>query len=210
MDELKKKYPSLLSRVKHKNENEAPDVVTSDSDLVTPQLPKVFPDSAHAYKYIQQSSSGLIKILQETSTLDNATISPWIADAQKLASFKVEPRKLVVIGRTGAGKSTAISALCGRPILATGADNRGRVFLQGAMRDFGLTWKYSACTSAPTEVIYEDIGNVHCRATVKFLSTALTHRLRRSPADETSSSGSRQDSGPAKAAWEILCQVYPQ
>ncbi|KAH7916663.1 hypothetical protein BJ138DRAFT_1108455 [Hygrophoropsis aurantiaca] len=199
----------------------------SDSDAITSQLPKVLLDSTHACTYIQQSSRQLIKLLQGTSSVDHATISPWIADAQKLASFKLEPKKLVVLGRTGAGKSTAISALCGQPILATGAD----AIFTWVMHDLSLTWIYSACTSAPTEVIYEDIGNALCRATVTFLSrglvkapiqldcglvslftpyeTALICILRRSPADESSSSGSRQDAGPAKVAWETLCQIYP-
>ncbi|OJA10927.1 hypothetical protein AZE42_03054 [Rhizopogon vesiculosus] len=46
----------------------------------------------------------------------------WKADAEKLGSMDPRARKLASIGRTGAGKSTAINALLGAPALSTRAD----------------------------------------------------------------------------------------
>ncbi|KAH7925971.1 hypothetical protein BV22DRAFT_1128553 [Leucogyrophana mollusca] len=96
--------------------------MTDLSNDATNPVPQALLDSTRAYAFIRQANAGLIRILQEASDLDPKISTTWTADAQKLVEFKPEPRRLVVIGRTGAGKSTAITALCGQPILATGAD----------------------------------------------------------------------------------------
>jgi putative ribosome biogenesis GTPase RsgA len=51
----------------------------------------------------------------------------WRAEAKKLGDSKLRPRKLAFIGRTGVGKSTAINALLGAPVLSTRADVSGEL-----------------------------------------------------------------------------------
>lgn len=46
----------------------------------------------------------------------------WKAEANELSNCKPRTRKLAFIGRTGAGKSTAINAVLGAPVLSTRAD----------------------------------------------------------------------------------------
>ncbi|KAG2106221.1 uncharacterized protein F5147DRAFT_761780 [Suillus discolor] len=66
----------------------------------------------------------------------------WKAEAHDLGNCKPRRRKLAFIGRTGAGKSTAINAILGAPVLSTRAD---------------------------TEIIYEDLPPSTWRASVKFI-----------------------------------------
>jgi ribosome biogenesis GTPase A len=46
----------------------------------------------------------------------------WKAEANDLANCTPRTRKLAFIGRTGAGKSTAINAVLGAPVLSTRAN----------------------------------------------------------------------------------------
>ncbi|KAG0703404.1 hypothetical protein DFH29DRAFT_917013 [Suillus ampliporus] len=73
----------------------------------------------------------------------------WKVRAQELSSSKPQTKKLAFIGRTGAGKSTAINAILGAPVLSTRAD--------------------VTCTSVQTEVIYEALPPTHWRATINFV-----------------------------------------
>ncbi|KAG2064110.1 hypothetical protein BDR04DRAFT_1122797 [Suillus decipiens] len=69
-------------------------------------------------------------------------LGKWKVEAKKLGDSMPRLRKLAFIGRTGVGKSTAINAILGAPILSTGAD---------------------------TEVIYEALPPSAWRASIKFI-----------------------------------------
>ncbi|KAG2346296.1 hypothetical protein BDR05DRAFT_959936 [Suillus weaverae] len=73
----------------------------------------------------------------------------WKAEANKLGNSIPQLRKLAFIGRTGVGKSTAINAILGAPVLSTRAD--------------------VTCTSVQTEVIYEALPPSVWRASIKFI-----------------------------------------
>ncbi|OAX33703.1 hypothetical protein K503DRAFT_786312 [Rhizopogon vinicolor AM-OR11-026] len=81
----------------------------------------------------------------------------WKADAKKLSSTEPRARKLAFIGRTGAGKSTAINALLGASVLSTRADG--------------------ACTSVQTEVIYENLPPSAWRASITFVGADHWRKL---------------------------------
>jgi GTP-binding protein EngB required for normal cell division len=55
----------------------------------------------------------------------NPGFRKWRAEAEKLGNSKPRTRKLAFIGRTGVGKSTAINAILGAPVLSTRADVSG-------------------------------------------------------------------------------------
>lgn len=123
----------------------------------------------------------------------------WKVEAQKLGDSELQPRKFAFIGRTGVGKSTAINAILGAPVLSTAADG--------------------ACTSVQTEVIYENLPPSEWRVNVQFIETddweiTLSNMLDdlevyRDRGPSNHGRGTHDDSGPAMEAWETLKQVYP-
>lgn len=115
----------------------------------------------------------------------------WRAEAKKLGDSKLRPRKLAFIGRTGVGKSTAINALLGAPVLSTRADG--------------------ACTSVQTEVVYEALPPSFWRASVKFIDKNEWENTLSDMLDDLEAymDGINSDSGPAKDAWETIKEVYP-
>ncbi|KAG1729458.1 P-loop containing nucleoside triphosphate hydrolase protein [Suillus lakei] len=121
----------------------------------------------------------------------------WKAEAQTLGNSKPQSRKLAFIGRTGVGKSTAINAILGAPVLSTRAD--------------------VTCTSVQTEVIYEELPPSAWRASIKFIEkydwkNTLSNMLDDLEAYRGYSNigrGIHDDSGPAIDAWETLKEVYP-
>lgn len=119
----------------------------------------------------------------------------WRAEAKKLSNSEPRSRKLAFIGRTGVGKSTAINAILGAPVLSTRADG--------------------ACTSVQTEVIYENLLPSAWRASIKFVAqddweNTLSNMLGDLEAyREAYTDGVHSDSGPAMDAWETLKEVYP-
>ncbi|KAG1828037.1 hypothetical protein EV424DRAFT_577369 [Suillus variegatus] len=75
----------------------------------------------------------------------------WKTEAQKLGDSAFQPRKFTFIGRTGVGKSTAINAILGAPVLSTAAD--------------------VTCTSVQTEVVYENLPPSEWRVSIQFIET---------------------------------------
>lgn len=121
----------------------------------------------------------------------------WKKEAQKLGNSKPGTRQMAFIGRTGAGKSTAMNAILGAPVLSTRADG--------------------ACTSVQTEVCYEDLPPSTWRASIKFVEKDEWKKTLLNILDDldvygTSNKGYgiHDDSGPAMDAWETLKQVYPR
>ncbi|KAG2144409.1 uncharacterized protein EDB93DRAFT_1329269 [Suillus bovinus] len=143
----------------------------------------------------------------------------WKVETQKLGNSKLQPRKFAFIGRTGVGKSTAINAILGAPVLSTGADVRVRnksIFVPISL----LTLlPCRACTSVQTEVIYENLPRSEWRASIKFIDyddweKTLANMLDdiKSYRDRGSSNtgrGIHEDSEPAMNAWGMLKEVYP-
>lgn len=124
----------------------------------------------------------------------------WKTEAQKLGNSKPRTRKMAFIGRTGAGKSTAMNAILGAPVLSTRADG--------------------ACTSVQTEVFYEDLPPSAWRAIIKFIGKDEWKKTLSNMLDDidvyvlgggTSNIGHgiHDDSEPAMDAWEALKEVYP-
>ncbi|KAG2346293.1 hypothetical protein BDR05DRAFT_959933 [Suillus weaverae] len=124
----------------------------------------------------------------------------WKTEAQKLGNSKPRTRKMAFIGRTGAGKSTAMNAILGAPVLSTRAD--------------------VTCTSVQTEVFYEDLPPSAWRAIIKFVGKDEWKKTLSNMLDDidvyvlgggTSNIGHgiHDDSEPAMDAWEALKEVYP-
>lgn len=123
----------------------------------------------------------------------------WKAEANDLANCTPRTRKLAFIGRTGAGKSTAINAVLGAPVLSTRADG--------------------ACTSVQTEIIYENLHPCTWRASVSFIKKEEWKKTLCNLLDDIAAvtvsgeSGAlkigRDDFRPALDAWEVLKEVYP-
>jgi GTPase SAR1 family protein len=116
----------------------------------------------------------------------------WKAEAKELGNSKPQSRKLAFIGRTGVGKSTAINAILGAPVLSAGADG--------------------ACTSVQTEIIYEDLVPPSAwRASIKFIRKDDWRNTLSNMLDDLEAyrGGIHDDSGPAMDAWETLREVYP-
>ncbi|KAG1849559.1 hypothetical protein C8R48DRAFT_764569 [Suillus tomentosus] len=113
----------------------------------------------------------------------------WKAEAHDLGNCKPRRRKLAFIGRTGAGKSTAINAILGAPVLSTRAD---------------------------TEIIYEDLPPSTWRASVKFIEKDEWKKTLHNLLDDISAvceggglNIGRDDLRPALDAWKALKEVYP-
>ncbi|KAG1824907.1 uncharacterized protein BJ212DRAFT_554371 [Suillus subaureus] len=125
----------------------------------------------------------------------------WKIEAQKLGNSKPRTRKMAFIGRTGAGKSTAMNAILGAPVLSTRAD--------------------VTCTSVQTEVFYEDLPPSTWRASIKFVGKDEWKKTLSNMLDDldvyvqlgggTSNIGHdiHDDSGPAMAAWGTLKEESP-
>ncbi|KAG2037148.1 hypothetical protein BDR03DRAFT_1011067 [Suillus americanus] len=136
----------------------------------------------------------------------------WKAEAHDLGNCKPRTRKLAFIGRTGAGKSTAINAILGAPVLSTRADGSA---YSPILTLFILTLLArcagSACTSVQTEIIYEDLLPSTWRASVNFIEKDEWKKTLQNLLDDITAvceSGAlkieREDFRPALDAWDIL------
>ncbi|KAG2337743.1 hypothetical protein BDR05DRAFT_1063069 [Suillus weaverae] len=120
----------------------------------------------------------------------------WKAEAHDLGNCKPRSRKFAFIGRTGAGKSTAINAILGAPVLSTRADG--------------------ACASVQTEIIYEDLLPSTWRASINFIEKDEWKKTLQNLLDDITvvcEGGAlkigRDDFRSALDAWDILKEVYP-
>ncbi|KAG1824905.1 uncharacterized protein BJ212DRAFT_1323161 [Suillus subaureus] len=116
----------------------------------------------------------------------------WKAEAKKLGNSKPQLRKLAFIGRTGVGKSTAINAILGAPVLLTRAD--------------------VTCTSVQTEVIYEALPPSAWKASIKFIGKDEWKNTLSNMLDDLEvyrHGTTHDDSGPAMDAWETLKEESP-
>ncbi|KIJ62384.1 hypothetical protein HYDPIDRAFT_114471 [Hydnomerulius pinastri MD-312] len=158
---------------------------------------KIRRDAARAMELVKDSMHALAATLLDDrydGLMVNEDRARWKSEAEQLFSHNFQSRKLVVLGRTGAGKSTAINALLGAPVLSTGADR--------------------ACTAVATEITYEELPQGHCRAVISFCSketwlkrvTDLVEDLQQRGEP---SADSLDDLEPAQKAWEELTMVYP-
>ncbi|KAH7925974.1 hypothetical protein BV22DRAFT_1194734 [Leucogyrophana mollusca] len=105
-----------------------------------------------------------------------------------------EPWTLVVVGRTGVGKSTVINQILDARILSTGADG--------------------ACTAVPTELHFEATPADSYRAVVQFRTKEdWSKHLAGLLEDIQTYVGNPQTEGndgePASDAWKTLTEVYP-
>ncbi|KAG2130422.1 uncharacterized protein EDB93DRAFT_1263724 [Suillus bovinus] len=131
----------------------------------------------------------------------------WKAEAHELGKCQPRRRKLAFIGRTGAGKSTAINAILGVQVLSTRAD---LIFTYCTI--FVLTLVRSACTSVQTEIIYENLLPSTWRASVDFIQKDEWKKILHNLLDDISAvcepggilTIGRDDFRPALDAWEIL------
>ncbi|KAG2090104.1 uncharacterized protein F5147DRAFT_764469, partial [Suillus discolor] len=157
----------------------------------------ILPDDIHrCYELIRAANH---KLQQELEIADSRgredydkDLGRWKIDAQKLGDSELQPRKFAFIGRTGVGKSTAINAILGAPVLSTAAD---------------------------TEVIYENLPPSEWRVSVQFIEehdweTTLSNMLDdlevyRNKGPSNHGRGTHDDSGPAMEAWETLKQESP-
>ncbi|KAG2122752.1 hypothetical protein DEU56DRAFT_917729 [Suillus clintonianus] len=120
----------------------------------------------------------------------------WKKEAQKLGNSKPGTRKMAFIGRTGAGKSTAMNAILVATVeLQTNFDSQG------------------ACTSVQTEVCYEDLPPSTWRASIKFVEKDEWKKTLLNILDDLDVYGAsnkgygiHDDSRPAMDAWETLKQ----
>ncbi|KAG1769931.1 hypothetical protein EV702DRAFT_1140210 [Suillus placidus] len=124
----------------------------------------------------------------------------WKTEAQKLGNSKPRTRKMAFIGRTGAGKSTAMNAILGAPVLSTRAD---------------------------TEVFHEDLPPSAWRAIIKFVGKDEWKKVRTFFSPDMRAAniiidvyvlgggtsnighGIHDDSGPAMDAWDALKEESP-
>ncbi|KAG1769054.1 hypothetical protein EV702DRAFT_1203036 [Suillus placidus] len=145
----------------------------------------------------------------------------WKAEAHDLSNCKPRSRKFAFIGRTGAGKSTAINAILGAPVLSTRAvvsDDyyyRRVSLFTDTLSLFILTLSArctnSACTSVQTEIIYEDLFPSTWRASVNFIEKDEWKKTLQNLLDDITAvceGGAlkigRDDFRPALDAWDIL------
>ncbi|KAG1828259.1 hypothetical protein EV424DRAFT_1594951 [Suillus variegatus] len=138
----------------------------------------------------------------------------WKAEAHDLGNCKPRRRKLAFIGRTGAGKSTAINAILGAPVLSTRADVRVSLFTNTSplsILTLSARCVSSACTSVQTEIIYEDLPPSTWRASVKFIEKDEWKKTLHNLLDDISAvceggglNIGRDDLRPALDAWKAL------
>jgi hypothetical protein len=83
-------------------------------------------DAQSCYNLIWRMNKNLERELEKVGPRGregyNKDLQGWKAEAHDLGNCKPRTRKLAFIGRTGAGKSTAINAILGAPVLSTRAD----------------------------------------------------------------------------------------
>ncbi|KAG1750667.1 hypothetical protein EDD22DRAFT_1002569 [Suillus occidentalis] len=125
-------------------------------------------------------------------------------EAKELGDSKPRPRRLAFIGRTGVGKSTAINAILGAPVLSTRADVSG---CSQSCQPPGieLIWTDSD-RAVKTEVFYEALPPSAWRARIKFIKKDEWEYTLSNMLDdlEAHMDGISSDSGPAMDAWETL------
>ncbi|KAG1725821.1 hypothetical protein EDD22DRAFT_853634, partial [Suillus occidentalis] len=126
-------------------------------------------------------------------------------EAKELGDSKPRPRRLAFIGRTGVGKSTAINAILGAPVLSTradGLDTNSPAFCHS----FLTLLSCRACTAVKTEVFYEALPPSAWRARIKFIKKDEWEYTLSNMLDdlEAHMDGISSDSGPAMDAWETL------
>jgi len=104
----------------------------------------------------------------------------WKAEAKEPGDSKPRPRsrKLAFIGRTGVGKSAAIDAMLGAPVLSDRVQhrtdvNRGLDANPPSYLSFLMLVLCRACASVRTEIIYQDLVPPSAwRASVEFIGVA--------------------------------------
>ncbi|KAG1824863.1 uncharacterized protein BJ212DRAFT_1584865 [Suillus subaureus] len=157
-------------------------------------------DAQSCYNLIWRMNKNLERELEKVGRRGregyDKDLQRWKAEAHDLGNCKPRTRKLAFIGRTGAGKSTAINAILGAPVLSTRADG--------------------ACTSVQTEIIYEDLHPSTWRASVNFIEKDEWKKTLQILLDDIAPvcevgalKIEHDDFRPALDAWGILKEVYP-
>ncbi|KAG2366121.1 hypothetical protein BDR07DRAFT_1607092 [Suillus spraguei] len=168
------------------------DLEASDSESMTSHGDSLPQDLQECYDIICSTNKRLeveLEIMGRQDYYKDLGLGKWKVEAKKLGDSIPRLRKLAFIGRTGVGKSTAINAILGAPVLSTGADG--------------------ACTSVQTEVIYEALPPSTWRASIKFIERNDWQKTLSNMLDDLEVYKRGDDSGPAMDAWEILKEVYP-
>ncbi|KAG1868347.1 hypothetical protein DFJ58DRAFT_858964 [Suillus subalutaceus] len=180
-------------------------------------------DAQSCYNLIWRMNKNLERELEKVGPRGregyDKDLQRWKAEAHDLGNCKPRTRKLAFIGRTGAGKSTAINAILGAPVLSTRADGSAYSLILAL---FILTLlarcASSACTSVQTEIIYEDLLPSTWRASVNFIEKDEWKKTLQNLLDDITAvceGGAlkieRDDFRPALDAWDILkeeCSFY--
>ncbi|KAG2071243.1 hypothetical protein BDR04DRAFT_1231241 [Suillus decipiens] len=169
-------------------------------------------DAQSCYNLISQINKNLERELEKVGPRGKGydkDLQGWKTEAHDLGNCKPRTRKLAFIGRTGAGKSTAINAILGAPVLSTRADvSDDWVSLFLILTLFTLTLLARCAGSAyllPST----------WRASVNFIEKDEWKKTLQNLIDditavcEVGASKTRDDFRPALDAWDILKEECP-
>jgi predicted GTPase len=103
------------------------EVCDSEVEVEDPGIYVSLPhDAQSCYNIIWRMNKNLERELEKVGPTGregyDKDLRGWKAEAHDLGNCTPHTRKFAFIGRTGAGKSTAINAILGAPVLSTRAD----------------------------------------------------------------------------------------